>query len=96
MRQVLEVADTTSKTWAGVTGDLYILLSGNVSGTWKLEELDPDGGWVDISPMSGGMTEAGGWWYKSRAATRYRLDGGNAGAKAWVTNANGIELELFD
>ena len=95
MTVVMTPVDAISMEWGGISGELYIILNPHTGGTWVVEIKDPDGEWVNISPTSGGMDEAGMYWYKSSAAIRYRLSGGTLGAKAWVTNANGLDVEVF-
>ena len=99
--KVLESDQATSRVWAGGSGDYYILLNLHAGGAWELQELIPDGDiqkpadWVNISPSDSGFESSGGWWFKSRADTRYRLHGGNIGAEAWVTNPNNLGVQVL-
>ena len=95
MKLVLDTTDTTSLEWGGIIGDMIILIKDHAGGTWELQRQAPDGGWVDISPSPNPFTQSGEWWYRAMAATRYRLSGGQAGAKAWVSNLNAATPETY-
>ena len=95
MSQVLAPAQTTSDEWAGIPGEGYIEIGAHAGGTWLLQKKTPDGEWIDISPEPNPFTASGLWWVKFIGPARYRLTGGDAGAKAWVSNTNGLDVETF-
>ena len=81
--QILDTADTTSDVFTPPGGVSFVLLSDHAGGTWQLQVRTPDGDWIDDEME---FTENGiQAWYGSPALA-YRLNGGTAGAKAWVVN----------
>ena len=96
MELVLANDQDTSKEWGGVSGRMYVWFVEHSGGTWELQAQRPDTlAWKDISPDPNPFTEEGLWWFDSIGPVRYRLTGGTQGAEAFVSNANGIRVEVF-
>ena len=85
LRQILYDTQTTSDEFSSA-GGLYwstVAISPHAGGTWTLEWQDPDGTWVTTGQT---FTEAA---IKStlglEGGVRYRLTGGTAGAKGYIS-----------
>ena len=94
MTTVLEPTQDTSHVWGGFAGKMYVFITKHEGGTWQLQLLDDDDGWIDISPSPNPFTSTGLWWFDSVPGMQYQLEGGSQGARAKVDTAvrDGVEL----
>ena len=81
MLSILDATQTTGDEFYPPGGTALILLTGHAGGTWQLEVQAPDGTWVEDEMT---FTDNGIKAWFNVAHLKYRLTGGNAGAKAWV------------
>ena len=88
MTQILASTETTGSAFSTPHGGLvFILLSAHAGGVWKLQVKSPDDEWVDADGDAGIEFIESGYksWYCDVDA-EYRLTGGTAGAKAWISS----------
>ena len=86
MKQILSETQTTSDeyTAVGSSRDVTLILTGHAGGEWEFQIEAPDGTWVGtgVSFTANGV-ESG---IVLARGQKYRLTGGTAGAKAWVSD----------
>ena len=86
MREFLLASQTTSNNIevGGKRLVCTIILTSHAGGTWQLQAMAPDGTWIDIP----NVTFRDNGIYSDLSldpGLQYRLNGGTAGARAWVS-----------
>ena len=84
MKQILENDETTGSEFLASGVNSAVLLDAHNGGTWILQIESPDGNWIDtdITFDSNGVKD-----FSTIAGVAYRVHGGTAGAKAYVSDA---------
>ena len=90
-KQILMAAQTTGPWFSVKGGPAFILLTNHAGGTWNLEAEAPDGSVAEIGGDGGVSFDGDGkvYWHGT-PWLRYRLNSGDAGAKAWLCYADQI------
>ena len=87
MYQILTETDTISKEFEASSKDVNssLILSGFQTGNaWELQVEAPDGTWIGTGvEFTANGIESG---LVFTAGLKYRLTGGSAGAKAWISD----------
>lgn len=88
MQQILKPDQTTSDEFGPASGNLLYgtcILTDHAGGTWTLQVQSPDGVWV--TPGNPVTFTKDDIYSNIRFARdlKYRLHGGTAGAKAWIS-----------
>ena len=86
VQQILASADSVGSEFNAPEEKMFILLTDHAGGDWILQIKNPDGDWKDIADDSGGVQfdSDGLTIFYCQAYLPYRLNGGTAGAKAWL------------
>ena len=89
---ILSASQSMSDEFNVAGNRVFILLKDHAGGTWDLEVMAPDGDWVVIADDSGGVQfdSDGLVLFYGMPWMTYRLNSGNAGAKAWVAYGDPI------
>ena len=89
IEQVLAATDTEGSEFRATEDRVFLLMEGHAGGEWKLQIKTPAGTWMDIADDSGGVSfdSNGIQFFYAQAWLPYRLNGGTAGAEAWLLSS---------